>query len=334
MEISPHVVIPVHEVSQPSAARRAAQDLAAELSFPEEDRHRAGLVVTELATNLVKHTTAGGELLLRPSTAPGQIEVVAHDRGPGMRDVGRAMEDGHSTSGSPGTGLGAVRRLADDFDIYSQASRGTAVLARIRGRRRPPPQPPVDASGLSVAVSGETACGDAWCLRPHPSGPIAAVVDGLGHGPGAADAARVAITTLAEATFDSLEQALALLHDALRPTRGAAMSLLQLDRRAGVARFAGLGNVMGAICHNSVWRRAVSLNGTLGHQARTFREFSYPWPPGALFVLCSDGLISHWSLDDYPGLVTRQPALVAAVLYRDFSRGRDDATVVVGREAA
>ena len=332
--MSAHAVVQVHEVSQPSAARRLARQVAAELGFGEEDGHRVGIIATELATNLVKHTT-GGEILLRGSATPAQLEILALDRGPGMGDIARSMEDGHSTSGSPGTGLGAARRLADEFDIYSQPGQGTAVLARVRPRRSPPAsKPPLDASGVSVAARGETACGDAWLVRAHPGGPIAAVADGLGHGPNAAEASQTAMTVLAAASFTTLIEALALLHDALRHTRGAALSLLQVDARARVVRYAGVGNVTGAICHNGQTRRAVSLNGTLGHQARTFREFSYPWAPDALFVMCSDGLISHWSLSPYPGLTARQPALVAAVLYRDFWRGRDDVTVLVGREVA
>jgi len=78
----------------------------------------------------------------------------------------------------------------------------------------------------------------------------------------------------------------------------------------------------------------VSVNGTLGHEARAFREYSYPWQHDAVFVMFSDGLGTHWTLDAYRGLLQRHPAIVAAVLYRDFSRQRDDVTVVVGREAA
>jgi anti-sigma regulatory factor (Ser/Thr protein kinase) len=326
--------VPVAESSQPSEARRTAQALARDLGFSEEDRYRAGIVATELATNLVKHTTSGGEMLLAAHAGRGEVEILALDRGPGIASVERAMGDGHSTSGSAGTGLGAVRRLADDFDVHSVRGRGTAVLGRVRRGRGRRGRLVLDAAGVSVAMAGEQVCGDAWLVCAHPAGAIAAVVDGLGHGPLAAEAARAAMATLAAAQFGTLVEALSLVHDALRHTRGAALSLLQVDRRAGVARFAGVGNVAGLICQNGTVRRTVSLNGTLGHGARTFREFAYPWIPGALFVMFSDGLTSHWALTDYPGLITRDPALIAGVLHRDCSRGRDDVTVLVGRDAA
>ena len=70
----------------------------------------------------------------------------------------------------------------------------------------------------------------------------------------------------------------------------------------------------------------------MGHECRKIQTFSYPWSKGSVLVLYSDGLQTRWTLDRYPALRGRDPALLAAVLYRDFARGRDDVTVVVGRE--
>src|SRR5580765_64435 len=115
-----HQRIIVVEASQPSAVRYSAQDAAATAGFGGEDEHRAGIIATELATNLVKHAT-GGEVLVRGASSGSdkQIELIAIDRGPGIAEIARALGDGYSTSGSPGTGLGAVRRMADEFDIFS-----------------------------------------------------------------------------------------------------------------------------------------------------------------------------------------------------------------------
>jgi hypothetical protein len=78
-------------------------------------------------------------------------------------------------------------------------------------------------------------------------------------------------------------------------------------------------------------RHLVSHNGTAGHELRRLQEFTVPWFADAMLLLHSDGIATHWRLDDYPGLATHSPALVAGVLYRDFNRGRDDATVAVVR---
>ena len=93
-----------------------------------------------------------------------------------------------------------------------------------------------------------------------------------------------------------------------------------------------VGVVVRFVTSSTTVRHAVSLNGTLGHEARAFREYTYPWDSSALFVMHSDGLGSRWSLEGYRGLRQKPPSIVAAVLYRDFSRQRDDVTVVVGRE--
>jgi hypothetical protein len=62
------------------------------------------------------------------------------------------------------------------------------------------------------------------------------------------------------------------------------------------------------------------------------QQYYYPWKKDALIVMYSDGLISRWVHCNYMGLMTRHPALIAGILYRDFTRGKDDVTVVVARE--
>ena len=126
--------------------------------------------------------------------------------------------------------------------------------------------------------------------------------------------------------------ALRIIHDALRPTRGAAVALLQLD--AVRAQYAGIGNIAGAILRPDGISRMVSVAGTAGVTQPKTRVFAYPTGPGALIVLASDGVATSWQLDPYPGLSQKHPTLIAGVLFRDFSRRRDDATVVVIRIAA
>jgi anti-sigma regulatory factor (Ser/Thr protein kinase) len=330
----PHLLVPVVEASQPSAVRYAARELAARAGFNEEDSYRAGIVATELATNLVKHAQ-GGQILLRPA-ADGvpQLELIAIDRGPGIANLQQAMSDGQSTAGSSGNGLGAVRRLADDFDIYSSMPHGTAVLARIRAHRAPARHGPFLVAGVSVAKKGETECGDIWAVVERPDSVVAAMADGLGHGHFAAEAAAAAIATLRVGNYDDCAAAVTAMHNGIRHTRGAAGAVVELRRAAGVVRFAGVGNISAVVLSNGGTRQTVSHNGTLGHRMSHVREYSYPWSDGALIVMHSDGLVSHWSLGPYPGLRARHPALVAAILYREFDRGRDDVTVVVAREAA
>jgi hypothetical protein len=74
----------------------------------------------------------------------------------------------------------------------------------------------------------------------------------------------------------------------------------------------------------------ISMPGTAGYNARKIQSFQYPFT-GGMVILCSDGLSTSWGLSKYPNLQSFHPTLIAALLYRDFSRRRDDATVLVGK---
>jgi anti-sigma regulatory factor (Ser/Thr protein kinase) len=322
-------LVPVADESQVGEARRAMAALGQRAGLDATAAGNAALVTTEAATNLVKHA-GGGEILLR--AIEDGVEVIALDRGPGLADVSASLRDGHSTVGTQGNGLGAIRRMATTFDIYSVPGQGTAVLARIRSGPAVQSTSRLEIGAVSLPKSGETLNGDAWLARPTARGTRILVVDGLGHGPVANDAAQAAVEAFRAAPGESVEAAVERCHLALRGTRGAALAVTEVDVEAGVVRFAGIGNVAGSIWNGGQSHHTVSHNGTAGHGIVRIREFSYPWPKGALLVLASDGLTTRWTLDPYPGLSARDPALVAAILYRDHSRQRDDITVVVARE--
>jgi anti-sigma regulatory factor (Ser/Thr protein kinase) len=308
--------------------------MAADHGFDETATGRVAVVVTEAATNLVKHA-GGGEILLQPVVEGDQvsIEVLALDKAGGMRNIAECRRDGYSTTGSPGTGLGSIARLSAFCDIYSQPDRGTALLARVsRGRGQPVPEPRV--GGLAVAMQGETACGDAWDAGPRGAERAIAVVDGLGHGPAAAEAAALAVRAFQADTAQRPRAALQAMHAALRGTRGAAAAVATLDEDRHLLTFAGVGNIAASVLAAGTSRSLVSYNGIVGQVLPTPQEFTCPWLPGALLVMHSDGVTAHWKLEAYPGLGMRHPSLIAGVLYRDFSRGRDDATVVVARGGA
>jgi anti-sigma regulatory factor (Ser/Thr protein kinase) len=301
--------------------------------FGEEDSYRAGLVATELATNLVKHAT-GGELLVRHTrlSPKAELELIAIDRGPGIADLSRSLADGYSTAGTSGTGLGAIRRLADEFDVHSD-QRGTVVVARLREKRaKAVDQAAMEIAGISVAMRGEMVCGDSWQIHRDVDSALIVVADGLGHGLQAWQASSAAVTSVdVHGVLDTVGL-LRAMHDGLRSTRGAAAAVADIRLRQHIVKYAGIGNISATLTATTVTRHLVSSNGILGHEAHQFREFTYPWESGTTFVVHSDGLGTHWSLDEYRGLRSRQPTTMAAVLYRDFSRQRDDVTVVVGRQ--
>jgi anti-sigma regulatory factor (Ser/Thr protein kinase) len=327
------VVFAVTESSQVGEARREAARLAALLGFDETGCGKVSLVVTEAANNLVKHAR-NGLILLQPleQGAVAGIEILALDQGPGMVDVSRCRGDGFSTAASPGNGLGAIARLADFMDIYSIPT-GTALLARLWDRCKKPLLlgGRMHHAAISLPKQGQDVCGDAWAVQEDSQRTLLMIVDGLGHGPLAAEAARTAVRAFRNNASLGTADILQTIHAALRSTRGAAVAVAAVDFDAQEVRFAGAGNIAGTVLVNGGSRSLVSHNGIVGHEVRKFQEFSYAFPPTATLVMHSDGLATRWNLNAYPGLVARDPALIAAFLYRDFQRGRDDVTVLVAQ---
>jgi anti-sigma regulatory factor (Ser/Thr protein kinase) len=323
----------VTDLGHVGTCRRAAQKLAEAWQLSSTSVGHIGIVASELATNLVIHGK-GGDFVLQPILRESsvQIEMLAIDRGPGMRRVEECMRDGHSTAGTAGNGLGAVKRLSTVFDIYSQLAKGTIVLARVGNTTTEEPAAPYTQWGvICLPMRGEVECGDTWSIADEDSAASLLIVDGLGHGPLAATAATEAVRVHAERPFEDPQEIMLALHRRLKGTRGAAAACAIVKAQASMIRYAGVGNIAGRIVAAEFQKGLMSHNGTLGLVLLRSQGLDYEWPSYAVLVMHSDGLSSRWSLADYPGLIQSHPAVIAAVLLRDFSRGRDDATIAVAR---
>lgn len=340
-----HERVEVREQSQVGSARRLACSLACRSGLSETDGARAALVATELATNLLKHG-GGGDLLLRslgPEDGRAGLELIAVDTGRGITSLAAALRDGYSTAGSSGTGLGAIARAGDLFDAYSRPDGGSVFTVRILAAAAPNASGPAAAyegsapgtiAGVCVPHPAETVSGDAWWSTVVSARRSVLVIDGLGHGAQAADAALAGVDLFRRSAGATPAEAVQRLHAGLRATRGAALAVADIDPARATLRYAGIGNIASTILTAAGSRSLVSHHGTAGHDARRIQEFAYDFPRGAALLMHSDGVTARWSLAPYPGLLDRHPLTVAAVLYRDFSRGRDDATVVVVKDAA
>ena len=317
-------VLPIEDESQVGHARRVAHARAVELAFDETAAGRVALVATELATNLLKHAHHGAlHLRAIPAQNGHGLELIAVDRGPGF-NPNQCLADGYSTGGTQGTGLGALMRQAQLFDVHSD-SRGSVVLAQLYPRH-------VSALPLRFGVSqhslkNDPACGDVWYLAVDGSRLSALVIDGIGHGEDAEQAGLTGAKAFAIDPFAEPTISLSDMHQAMNGTRGGAAAIALYD--AGKVRFAGIGNIGACLLTPEKSRGLASHPGIVGSQFRKAVAFDYPVESRQLLVMYSDGLQSRWDLRDYPGLVHRHPAIIAALLHRDFCRGRDDVTVMV-----
>lgn len=331
--LQPHIPFAINHASDVAAARRAGQKLADALGFNEVQAGRLALVITEAATNIVKHAGEGMLYIMRAQSGiatPG-VDVLAVDNGPGIADLETSLRDGVSTAGTAGTGLGALHRQANEFDVWSMPGKGAAFFMRVWSTPAPPEPCGVEVGALFVPLAGEDACGDGWAASCNPDGATLLGVDGLGHGEKASEAAVAAIRALEVHPSAFPEEVLQRAHEALRGTRGAALSVARIEYEGDDVRFAGIGNVAGIVDDGAARRALVSHNGIVGHNMRKVHTFTVDCPSGALVILHSDGVQTQWDLRTYPGLYARAPAIVAGILMRDFMRGRDDAMVLVAR---
>ena len=321
----------VQDQLQTSTVAMRATAMGRGHGFDATAADRLSIVVTEMATNIARHA-GSGQIVLRlvGEYGTGSVEILALDKGPGIADMGRAMRQG---------GLAGIKRLADMFDIYSQVGRGTAVVAHVgahagqsstRGYAESVLHSSVGV--VCVPVDGEEESGDDWAVHVKPGRLAALLVDGLGHGPGAAVAALGAMSAFREASDQAPELMLCSMHSALHATRGAALSVTVVDQSRRTARFCGVGNVDGRVVTVGTDRHLIPQNGIVGHTMPQVKAAEVPWPAGGRLIMHSDGISSRWRADRYPGLLARHPSLLAGVLYRDCARDRDDATVLVLRE--
>jgi anti-sigma regulatory factor (Ser/Thr protein kinase) len=322
----------IAERSRVAEARRLAVTLSTQQGFREKDSGRVALIATELATNLVKHAKGGEIIISAFDDADGKgLELLALDKGPGIVDLNRALSDGHSTSGTAGTGLGAIRRTADVFAVCSRVGRGTAVMARLRADAQAVGKGDYLVAGLCAPYPGESVCGDGWAVRAQARGIGMLMADGSGHGPEAQKAALRSVEIFKERVGASVEAVAQAIDRALGATRGAAIAVAEIDPGSELVTFVGIGNIAAALIAQGTVQRMISHNGTAGHVAPRIRAFAYRFRGAPTVILHSDGLSARWDLNEYPGLVSAHPSLIAGILYRDFRRGRDDASIVVVR---
>ena len=316
-------IVPIQDSSQVALARRMANELASAAGLDEQRRSAVNIVTVELANNILQHA-GSGQLLFQYLQTTGALDIMAVDHGAGMLNVERCLEDGFSTGSTPGLGLGAVRRFATRFGAYSMPARTTVVTARMAERKAEP-----DFSVICTAIHGETLSGDRWAVSED--GRSFCVVDGLGHGMLAADAAKVAIDIFHKYPQASPDAALEKMHAAMRSTRGAAGAVARINPETSTLDFAGIGNISCVLMGEDKSQNLVSHNGTLGHQVRRVQQFSYPYNRRNLLLMHSDGLTTQPKLGIPPSLLSQPPNVIAPFLFSEQLRGRDDATLLVNR---
>ena len=155
-------------------------------------------------------------------------------------------------------------------------------------------------------------------------------IDGLGHGPHARIAAQTALDVIKENMTQPLDVICNLCDQAMKDTRGAAMSLVLVNHELENLTYVAVGNVT---IHVLGARRKQLLNtpGIVGGRLRTVNVNTEPFKEGDTLIIHSDGISERFNLDRYTLRILSNVQLLAEALATDFRNPRDDASILIAR---
>lgn len=340
MDVKHHQRFLLADRSFANIVKRDITRIAESYGFSPTEVGRINIVVSEMTSNLLKYAPQGGELLVK-YTSDQALEIICLDNGPGMKDPHRMVLDGTSTGGTTGEGLGAIIRQSHVFDMYSQPGSGTILLSRIYKGLTEVPRftSQFDVTALMVPKPNESVCGDGFAYTQQGKHCYLIALDGLGHGSHANEASTEAANIFLQNPDTDPAQNLRLIHAAIRKTRGAVGTIVHINLSQNKIGYCGIGNIAGKIFSiegpgitNATSKNIIAYNGILGHNIpATLNTQTLEWTKSKLLILHSDGIKTRWDLSKYTNLHRHDTSIIAALLYRDFSRHTDDTLVVVVR---
>jgi anti-sigma regulatory factor (Ser/Thr protein kinase) len=316
--------------------KKEASKAAMEEGFSKERVGKLDIILSELISNLLKFGKGEAELLWKMLTLNGEIgiEIIAIDKGQGIHNIAQALKDGYSTAGTAGEGLGAIKRLSDYSEIYSQDDIGTIVLSRLSKKENNIQfKKQLHISAIAIPKPGEVVSGDGNVIIFNPNDKVFRIflIDGLGHGAYALEASDKAIGIYKKKHTERPDDVLFHINEAIRETRGGVGMALDFDFETQMISFSGIGNIQGRIIGVDKTSGLFSRNGILGHVfPKDDNLHQLKWSLDNLLILNSDGISSKYSLSKYPKIQMQDPAIIGACLYRDYGRN-DDVTVIVSK---
>lgn len=193
---------------------------------------------------------------------------------------------------------------------------------------------PVEWGVVCRPHPGEDECGDHWLVTATDRGTLLAAVDGLGHGPAAARVAQQAVGVLLDNRAEPLVALMLLCHEALRDTRGAALTLAGIDHADALLTWLGVGNVAAVLLRAGAVApvpaaTALLHAGIVGYQLPDrLVAGSVPLRVGDLLLMASDGLSPEYvaSAD-----LRRSPEQLACDLVERHAVEHDDALLLAAR---
>ena len=340
--------IQIDNQSDVGVCRRKGVSFASKLGFTDVESGEVAIMITEMVTNVIKHGGGKGHFMIcriRDQQNNTGMEVWCCDYGKGIPDIDLAVQDGYTDKLSLGIGLGAIRRLSDEFVINPErkAEFMDTLLAGhqvyqncIRTRKWINHVAWVgESKNLVVGVAsrpkpGEKVNGDSYVvLHLSDTISIAAVIDGLGHGKEANFASQLAKEQIIHKPDLPLEKLMNLIHLSLKGTRGATIGIVRIDIEKNNLSFSGIGNIEGQVNTQSKKNSLITFGGIVGQNMRTPRIFDYSFDPGDSVCLYSDGITSQWNREEINW--SKSPQENSEYIINKYARIHDDATVLIIR---
>ncbi|MBT1706159.1 ATP-binding protein [Chryseosolibacter indicus] len=328
----------IEERSYVAYIKREIHREVANTRFNEQKRGEIDIIVSELASNLVKHAK-GGDFLYRvydEGEKDSVFEMLCIDSGVGMADPAKMMRDGVSTTHTLGQGLGAIQRLSDNFQLYSLPKWGTIIYSMVTTNSdktlRKSATLDVDISALCVNKPKETVCGDAFAMKRTDSTIQIFLGDGLGHGEHAHEAVKKAVSSFTECEESDPVSILRYMHEKVRRTRGLVASVAVLDLKSKYWKICAVGNILTRLYTGITFRNYLSYNGTVGMNIpNSLHNSEFDAEKNQFLVMCSDGIRSRYDISKYPSVLKYDMMVLAGAIYKDYTRGNDDSSIVVAK---
>lgn len=336
----PECRLRVLHLSDASKARRLVKDMARALGFDLKESEDLAIVVSELASNLVKYAK-NGQLVLTPVMDKGRlgIKIVSLDDGPGFTDVEQAITDGFSTAGSLGYGLGTVNRLMDELDIQMKPDGKTGTLITCLRWKREYSQRwaacPLSFGIATRACLNSEFNGDAFVIEQWNKSALIGLLDGLGHGQHACNAARRAREYLKKHYDQPLQSLFCGVDRVCRATRGVVMALARFDYTGDSIRltYGSIGNIETRILGSPGPMKLKVHRGVVGLGVPPSIIKEYDWNPAYILVMHTDGIDTLPRRDYLPKLLEVTASHAAQYLLEKLGREDDDATVIVVKQS-
>ena len=335
MDNQPFLHYEVKEKSYVAFIKREIRNAALAASFSVTRAGMVDLIVSELASNVVKHA-GHGEILYRFSEENGSatFEILALDNGPGISDISRAMQDGVTTTGTLGQGLGALKRLSNNFYLYSILNWGTVCYSKLYADPRliVPEPAGMKVRAINIAKPGQIESGDGFEVTFSPGQTHIFVGDGLGHGKDAHHAVQAALTNFRACKGDDPAGTLKFIHGLVKKTRGLVATAVTIDHLLKKWRICGIGNVATRICEGLISKTYMSYNGIIGLRIPSVcKNHEADYLGHQCLVMATDGINTRWTLDKFPSILRYDPIMLAAAIYKESSRRNDDVSILVAK---